>query len=1075
MTVTLGALAVLLACTDVTTPIRDLFAPASKTTYLNPSGLVVVWPGNMRGWVFQKGPANPAACPAPDCQFVQGPGTPASGGGSAELFTTFVGDPPQHSSSALVLADYRNTRFDQLTELRYANYRRAIVLGSFPPATLEFVVDYDLTDQLTGSQGRLVYDPARSGGFTVAPESWQTWDAKSGKWWGTQASVQRGGHTVTNPCVSATPCTWSELLAAFPNSGVHTTLGAVVLNAPPGGSSGVRTNVDKLEIGIGGTTTTFDFETVSPTPAQAPLGTPVSVVANEHTPSNILDNPPSISGKATRHTLWVQFSANATVAQKDSALALVGADVIGGMYLHPSNGHYYIRLRNAVAVPPDSVSGPVLRAERTLEQLPYVRMVLLDRIGPLTTVFFRRPKDGQGFQTWQLNPDSANGGNWHLEATNAPFAWGCRTGGSSASVGVVDRWFKRAPDLDANVTGTQEYYLPALDTSQVAHGTFVAGLLAAKGDNQSAITGMAYNQTISLYNADLTQPNLPDSTWFPLANIKRAAASNMIVNVSMGREQTGTPTADDYKNAARMGALMIDALPFPFVAKPLVVIAAGNDGVDAILSGYPDIRDTLVAKQVLVVGGTQQGPGGVQLPLDRMVNGKRLRTNTGPKVEIAAPAVVVTIGPGDTLSYAVGTSVAAPQVSGAAALLLDFDPSLSGDELKDLLIRGAVAGGRFIVDPADANHQIPILNVYESLKLAAQRPGAPLCGNRAYSTATGDVFADRGANPAEKLFNSTDGQPYTDLLNTLHGGRRIQIGDYLEFKWMPATRTWAPSSFDGAYHQDAGGAFLSWYDGSDHDGSAYAISFGVLAERNVVWTPQVMTAAGNPLKALAQVTRPLREVNGAFVCANGVPGFALESYCSPDPALNRVFAGSWVVPGGSLAAFAPQGNFVLQGVNYRFKSANFAPTYGVSGQLVLVGAAQDSSVSLELWKVDTASGSVPQQLPIDDAGARTRDGLSAEWVAIAETGTEFVWQIGRFRMNGNTVGCTQRAIEYRALPSHPTVQAGQLLRPAIALPDADQCRSFGPATFSPFMTPGATPTMSGQRARKRAAQTAQRQ
>ena len=176
-----------------------------------------------------------------------------------------------------------------------------------------------------------------------------------------------------------------------------------------------------------------------------------------------------------------------------------------------------------------------------------------------------------------------------------------------------------------------------------------------------------------------------------------------------------------------------------------------------------------------------------------------------------------------------------------------------------------------------------------------------------------------------------------------------------------------------------------------------------------------------------------------------------------------------------VAAFAPQGNFVLQGVNYRFKSANFAPTYGVSGQLVLVGAAQDSSVSLELWKVDTASGSVPQQLPIDDAGARTRDGLSAEWVAIAETGTEFVWQIGRFRMNGNTVGCTQRAIEYRALPSHPTVQAGQLLRPAIALPDANQCRSFGPATFSPFMTPGATPTMSGQRARKRAAQTAQRQ
>lgn len=82
-----------------------------------------------------------------------------------------------------------------------------------------------------------------------------------GKWWGTRASVTRGGVAVANPCVQSTPCTWTQVLATFPNVGVHATYGAIVLKAGSGWAN-FRGNVDSLVIGINGASTTFDFDPV---------------------------------------------------------------------------------------------------------------------------------------------------------------------------------------------------------------------------------------------------------------------------------------------------------------------------------------------------------------------------------------------------------------------------------------------------------------------------------------------------------------------------------------------------------------------------------------------------------------------------------------------------------------------------------------------------------------------------------------------------------------------------------------------------------------------------------------------
>lgn len=239
---------------------RDVTAPTTRATprnarlLINPAGTVVVTPVNMRGWSFYDDQNDAACTNAAVCSLVPGPDTPPAGIGSAELATPNAGD-----GSALILPDYAGTLLSDVSTLSYETYRQSVDAGNNLAIALQFNVDYDLTDAATDYMGRIVFEPYQTSGGNVVQDTWQTWDALSGKWWGTRSTVTVGGLSVANPCVQASPCSWSALLTDFPNIGVHGTLGAVVLKA---GSTwqGFRSNVDKLTIGVGNVNTTFDFE-----------------------------------------------------------------------------------------------------------------------------------------------------------------------------------------------------------------------------------------------------------------------------------------------------------------------------------------------------------------------------------------------------------------------------------------------------------------------------------------------------------------------------------------------------------------------------------------------------------------------------------------------------------------------------------------------------------------------------------------------------------------------------------------------------------------------------------------------
>jgi predicted extracellular nuclease len=213
----------------------------------NPNTLVS--PANTRNWGF----FNDFNSGTGSGGFEAGPGTPPLGTGSAFLT---VDSAARHAFE--VFTHYAGTRMDDITTLRYGSYQDNNA-NTVLAISLQFDIDYDLSDADTSFNGRLAYEPYMSG--TVQQNVWQTWDARAGLWYGSSSTAIVGGVSVSNPCVQATPCTWQQVLTAFPNAGIRNTPSSGVLFKAGGPwSPGFDGNVDAFKIGIGSFSTTYDFE-----------------------------------------------------------------------------------------------------------------------------------------------------------------------------------------------------------------------------------------------------------------------------------------------------------------------------------------------------------------------------------------------------------------------------------------------------------------------------------------------------------------------------------------------------------------------------------------------------------------------------------------------------------------------------------------------------------------------------------------------------------------------------------------------------------------------------------------------
>lgn len=1068
----LGMALAVFACRDVTAPSFGTEPDASHM--LNPVGTVVVSPGNMRGWAFSNDQTN-AACDGAACLLVSGPASPPAGSGSAELATPLSTD-----GKALVLRDYKGTRFDAITDLHYATYRQSADAGNNLAIALQFNVDYDLTDQATGYQGRLVYEPYQGAGSNVPQQTWQTWDAKAGKWWGTRASASVGGVARTNPCVQATPCTWSQLLATFPNVGVHNTYGAVVLKA---GSSwpGFRGNVDKLTIGIEGVSTTFDFELQEPAPASPPDSVPRELFAALGTVSGA----PLLPGTYIRDIVIVDFEAGTTAAGRQAAFDAVAGVVVGGRkhFETPSEGVYYLRV-------PGGTASSLLHAVMVLQALSQVSYASTWALTPPDQEAYRRPMDGEGaWRNWRIDTLPApSRENWALEYVQGPMAWGCAVGSTSVGVAVVDAGAFNIDELRANVD-VPSSALISNSTSEYDHATRVASVLAASGNDSAGMTGMIWKAKLTLRDrfASFIRPGQRIDIYEEpqLQNItEHIVAAGMVdgvsvINVSlaifygMTAQQYNPTDSAVIADIEEKKATVTKAIKRLRVKgkRPLIVISAGNSGLrTARAAGYAAAKEDF-SDQVLVVGA-----------LDSDGNIWE-RSNRDTLVDVYAPGVGVTQAnrSNSLVRSDDGTSFSAPLASGVAALLKDFDPSLTAADMVTM-----------ITDGARMRYGVKQLDAYGALKQAARRPNAPLCGNRVYKSGDKIVALRGDGGPAETLINlpGQTADSGNSNVNVYHGGKRIDLSFSVQYDWKSGSRLFEKAA-EWSYDAGAidGGTFLSG-TGVSHDYEVHAYAFGpgtLESTPSTTHSPQLAWTAGSESFQMKLVDIPVSRPTTEFVVGQ-VPASADGIHFDGSFIdYNKAHVGRWTQPrmdtrGNAMAvALSPGGKYALVAVNFvemtttatsSLRDCTEPAFFDLPPARCADGTEREVSEHANIYRVDLVAQSVPRLI-------KTLSGVEIAWLSLTERDDELVWQtvqrstFSDFRyapfgtdpasyggavdsLRSSLTTCTGRRIEYMAFDSASIAPNPVGAARIVPVPVVDGCNddhSYLAGTMSPSRTP----------------------
>ncbi len=255
--------------------------------------------------------------------------------------------------------------------------------------------------------------------------------------------------------------------------------------------------------------------------------------------------------------------------------------------------------------------------------------------------------------------DPYRGSQWALNHTSFERSWAL-TNGRGAVVAVVDTGVQADHE---DLTGT---VMPGWDaiTDQPGgtsdphgHGTHVAGIIAAAARNGKGIAGSAPG--VRILPVRVLGADGSGSRSDILEGIIWAADQGAdVINLSLG----GTGGADGYARA----------IQYALDKGAVVVAAAGNNALDGNEPQYP-----------------AADPGAIAVAATTPSDDRAPFSNHGGYIDLAAPGTSIqsTVPTG----YAAwsGTSMAAPHVAAAAALLAARDPGLSPARSRDLLERSA--------------------------------------------------------------------------------------------------------------------------------------------------------------------------------------------------------------------------------------------------------------------------------------------------------------------------------------------------------------------------------------------------
>ncbi|MCI0349621.1 MAG: S8 family peptidase [Acidobacteriales bacterium] len=392
------------------------------------------------------------------------------------------------------------------------------------------------------------------------------------------------------------------------------------------------------------------------------------------------------------------------------------------------------------------------------------------------------------------------------KAVAADVGWSYGLKGKGLAVAVIDSGIWEHPDLNefgspvSRVVYSESFVPGDASTSDLyGHGTHVAGIVA--GNGQSSANGYkgeyrGIAPEVNIVNLRVLDANGQGADSAVIAAIDRAIEFKSKYNIGVINLSLGRPVYESYVNDP-----LCQAVEAAWKAGIVVVVAAGNGGRDNTLGtrgyatvavpandpyvitvGATDMNDTFSRTDDTIASYSAKGPTMLDhvVKPDLVAPGNRVVSLVDPDGTLTANNPKLDVYPCDpdtgkcnsTVGAAQyfrlsGTSMAAPVVAGAAALMLQSDPTLTPDLIKARMMKTAWKGfatfsaardasGKSYKQQADIfTYGAGYLDVQAALNSTDTGDGAALSPTASYDALTGVVSLSFGPDGTSVIWGSS--------------------------------------------------------------------------------------------------------------------------------------------------------------------------------------------------------------------------------------------------------------------------------------------------------------------------------